>query len=371
MIRTLGGHTQLGMHVPLIATPPPEQRATNKKKDTCTGPQARCLPPCPGLLFFFRALLLSFPPFLLAAAAQQPGGGDWAWASARSSFRAISASRAHPKAPPPRGTAIPASPRPHAPPPDPQPPLERCRVREALRDRPSSRAPASSSAGSGASPDPDPRPRAPPPPPPPPPAPPREAATDLAYASRRLELPRVAALCRLPHAAVAGFPKPRIRPADAAILLPVLTRTRRVPWSAPPSPYEPDPRPQPARCSSLAATDRCSRAVPGFCALSLPNCCGALGYARVSADASMATQALVDAEGRFLDDSASWDPSMPPPNILRRTKLYISQRAPRRAHRRLCAALLPRHRRLGLVHGHRSGGRPHSLLVRRRPRGVC
>ncbi|KAM0903264.1 hypothetical protein ACQ4PT_018780 [Festuca glaucescens] len=74
----------------------------------------------------------------------------------------------------------------------------------------------------------------------------------------------------------------------------------------------------------LAAPDRISRAVPGFCALSLPNCCGALGYARFGAGAVTA-QALVDAEGRFLDVSVGWDPSAPPPEILPRTKLYGSQ----------------------------------------------
>ncbi|XP_003579375.1 protein ALP1-like [Brachypodium distachyon] len=75
----------------------------------------------------------------------------------------------------------------------------------------------------------------------------------------------------------------------------------------------------------LAAPDRISRAVPGFCALSLPNCCGALGYARFGADGAVAAQALVDAECRFLDVSAGWDPSMPAPDILRRSKLYASQ----------------------------------------------
>lgn len=74
----------------------------------------------------------------------------------------------------------------------------------------------------------------------------------------------------------------------------------------------------------LAAPDRISRAVPGFCALSLPNCCGALGYARFGA-AAVTAQALVDAEGRFLDVSVGWDPSAPPPEILPRTKLYAAQ----------------------------------------------
>lgn len=73
----------------------------------------------------------------------------------------------------------------------------------------------------------------------------------------------------------------------------------------------------------LGAPDRIARAVPGFCALSLPNCCGALGYARIG-DAVIA-QALVDAEGRFLDVSVGWDTAMAPAEILPRTKLYSSQ----------------------------------------------
>ncbi|XP_062224952.1 protein ANTAGONIST OF LIKE HETEROCHROMATIN PROTEIN 1-like [Phragmites australis] len=73
----------------------------------------------------------------------------------------------------------------------------------------------------------------------------------------------------------------------------------------------------------LGAPDRISRAVPGFCALSLPNCCGALGYA-LFGDAVIA-QALVDADGRFLDVSVGWDPSMAPAEILPRTKLCTSQ----------------------------------------------
>ncbi|GJN26249.1 hypothetical protein PR202_gb14167 [Eleusine coracana subsp. coracana] len=74
----------------------------------------------------------------------------------------------------------------------------------------------------------------------------------------------------------------------------------------------------------LAAPDRISRAVPGFCALSLPNCCGALGYARFGAAAATA-QALVDADGRFLDLSVGWDPAAPPAEILPRTNLATSQ----------------------------------------------
>nr|CAB3485948.1 unnamed protein product [Digitaria exilis] len=74
----------------------------------------------------------------------------------------------------------------------------------------------------------------------------------------------------------------------------------------------------------LAAPDRIARAVPGFCALSLPNCCGALGYARFG-EAAATAQALVDADGRFLDVSVGWDTEMAPAEILPRTKLYTSQ----------------------------------------------
>lgn len=73
----------------------------------------------------------------------------------------------------------------------------------------------------------------------------------------------------------------------------------------------------------LVAPDRIARTVPGFCALSLPNCCGALGYARFGEAAT--AQALVDADGRFLDVSVGWDPEMAPAEILPRTKLYTSQ----------------------------------------------
>ncbi|CAL5025143.1 unnamed protein product [Urochloa decumbens] len=74
----------------------------------------------------------------------------------------------------------------------------------------------------------------------------------------------------------------------------------------------------------LAAPDRIARAVPGFCALALPNCCGALGYARFGEAAAVA-QALVDAHGRFLDISVGWDTAMAPAEILPRTKLCTSQ----------------------------------------------
>jgi hypothetical protein len=77
------------------------------------------------------------------------------------------------------------------------------------------------------------------------------------------------------------------------------------------------------RQNSLHGSGKPSAVVAGFCALSLPNCCGALGYARLG-EAAIA-QALVDADGRFLDLSVGWDPSMAPAEILPRTKLYTSQ----------------------------------------------
>lgn len=57
--------------------------------------------------------------------------------------------------------------------------------------------------------------------------------------------------------------------------------------------------------------------------MSLPNCCGALGFSRFCS--SVLAQALVDSEGRFLDVSAGWRLSMPPSDILPRTKLFSSQ----------------------------------------------
>ncbi|PKA51492.1 hypothetical protein AXF42_Ash002857 [Apostasia shenzhenica] len=68
-----------------------------------------------------------------------------------------------------------------------------------------------------------------------------------------------------------------------------------------------------------------TRVLQGFHWMSLPNCCGALGFSRFAGEASVVAQAVVDSEGRFLDVSAGWRSSMPPAEILPRTKLYSSQ----------------------------------------------
>lgn len=69
------------------------------------------------------------------------------------------------------------------------------------------------------------------------------------------------------------------------------------------------------------------RIVVGFGWISLPNCCGVLGLRRFGFEGelkngSLLVQALVDAEGRFLDVSAGWPSSMKPATILRQSKLY-------------------------------------------------
>lgn len=66
-----------------------------------------------------------------------------------------------------------------------------------------------------------------------------------------------------------------------------------------------------------------TRVLQGFHWMSLPNCCGALGFSRFCS--SVIAQALVDSEGRFLDVSAGWRASMPPAEIIPRTKLHSSQ----------------------------------------------
>lgn len=72
------------------------------------------------------------------------------------------------------------------------------------------------------------------------------------------------------------------------------------------------------------------RIVVGFGWISLPNCCGALGFGRFGVDGeifgrngSILVQALVDSEGRFLDISAGWPSSMEPVAIFRQTRLYL------------------------------------------------
>ncbi|KAG0466913.1 hypothetical protein HPP92_018493 [Vanilla planifolia] len=69
-----------------------------------------------------------------------------------------------------------------------------------------------------------------------------------------------------------------------------------------------------------------TRVLQGFHWMSLPNCCGTLGFSRFgSGGSAVIAQALVDSEGRFLDISAGWWASMPPADILPRTKLHSSQ----------------------------------------------
>ncbi|KAL5697813.1 hypothetical protein ACHQM5_028927 [Ranunculus cassubicifolius] len=71
------------------------------------------------------------------------------------------------------------------------------------------------------------------------------------------------------------------------------------------------------------------RIVDGFNWMSLPNCCGVLGFSRFEVeggtfgkDGAVIVQGLVDSEGRFLDVSAGWPSSMSPDDILRLTKVF-------------------------------------------------
>ncbi|XVF47990.1 hypothetical protein PTKIN_Ptkin03bG0154600 [Pterospermum kingtungense] len=72
-----------------------------------------------------------------------------------------------------------------------------------------------------------------------------------------------------------------------------------------------------------------SRILVGFGWISLPNCCGVLGFGRfevdgqlMGSDGSVLVQALVDSEGRFLDISAGWPCTIKPESILHQTKLF-------------------------------------------------
>ncbi|XP_038697737.1 protein ANTAGONIST OF LIKE HETEROCHROMATIN PROTEIN 1 [Tripterygium wilfordii] len=72
------------------------------------------------------------------------------------------------------------------------------------------------------------------------------------------------------------------------------------------------------------------RILVGFGWISLPNCCGVLGFGRFGVDCpelgrngSLLVQALVDSEGRFLDISAGWPSTMRTETILHQTKLYL------------------------------------------------
>ncbi|KAK9269353.1 hypothetical protein L1049_001124 [Liquidambar formosana] len=71
------------------------------------------------------------------------------------------------------------------------------------------------------------------------------------------------------------------------------------------------------------------RIVVGFGWISLPNCCGVLGFERFWVDGellgkngALMVQALVDSEGRFLDVSAGWPSTAEPITILWQTKLF-------------------------------------------------
>uniref|UniRef100_A0A5B7BR29 DDE Tnp4 domain-containing protein n=1 Tax=Davidia involucrata TaxID=16924 RepID=A0A5B7BR29_DAVIN len=73
-----------------------------------------------------------------------------------------------------------------------------------------------------------------------------------------------------------------------------------------------------------------NRIVVGFGWISLPNCCGVLGFDRFQVDGdllgengSLMVQALVDSEGRFLDVSAGWPSTMKSETILRQSKLFL------------------------------------------------
>ncbi|OAY85879.1 hypothetical protein ACMD2_16389 [Ananas comosus] len=72
--------------------------------------------------------------------------------------------------------------------------------------------------------------------------------------------------------------------------------------------------------------------VLGFSDMALPNCCGALGFARFPVEGAVkagavVAQGLVDSDGRFLDVSVGWPNSMTPAEIVPQTKLYKAQSA--------------------------------------------
>ncbi|XVE98438.1 hypothetical protein REPUB_Repub03eG0106500 [Reevesia pubescens] len=81
--------------------------------------------------------------------------------------------------------------------------------------------------------------------------------------------------------------------------------------------------------NSLDFQSDISRIVVGFGWISLPNCCGVLGFGRFEVDGllmgsngSVLVQALVDSEGRFLDISAGWPCTIKPESILHQSKLF-------------------------------------------------
>ncbi|XP_017243784.1 protein ANTAGONIST OF LIKE HETEROCHROMATIN PROTEIN 1 isoform X2 [Daucus carota subsp. sativus] len=72
-----------------------------------------------------------------------------------------------------------------------------------------------------------------------------------------------------------------------------------------------------------------NRIVVGFGWISLPNCCGVLGFDRFKVEGNLfgndgfvMVQALVDSEGRFLDVSAGWPSNVKPVSILRQSEFY-------------------------------------------------
>ncbi|KAG6496874.1 hypothetical protein ZIOFF_044749 [Zingiber officinale] len=72
------------------------------------------------------------------------------------------------------------------------------------------------------------------------------------------------------------------------------------------------------------------RVVRGFDRLSLPNCCGVLGFTRFTVEGtarggSIVAQGLVDSEGRFLDISVGWHGSTTPAEIVTKSKLSKTQ----------------------------------------------
>lgn len=71
------------------------------------------------------------------------------------------------------------------------------------------------------------------------------------------------------------------------------------------------------------------RIVVGFGWISLPNCCGVLGFGKfgvdgelLGKDGALMVQALVDSEGRFLDVSAGWSSKLKPDTILHQSALF-------------------------------------------------
>ncbi|XP_031273371.1 protein ALP1-like [Pistacia vera] len=75
--------------------------------------------------------------------------------------------------------------------------------------------------------------------------------------------------------------------------------------------------------------DNLGRIVVGFGWISLPNCCGVLGFGSFGVEGellgkngSLLVQALVDSEGRFLDISAGWPSTVRPESVLHQSKLF-------------------------------------------------